>query len=95
MAKRLADVVACVNETNANREDDRTDDPGGYLNERGPASVDRRMQVIENSKQEERNPAEQIEVGMRGHGRVIAEYGHNDSPDHSDDHRENGSREAH
>ena len=65
--ERLADVVPGVNEPDADRQNDRADDPSGYLNKRGLASIDRGMQVIEDSKQEERNPAEQLEVGMRRH----------------------------
>ena len=51
--ERLADVMPSVNEPDANCHDDSANDPGGHLDDCGPASVDRWVQMIENSKQKQ------------------------------------------
>jgi hypothetical protein len=40
-----------VNKTDADCHDDSTDNPGGHLDDRRAASIDRWVQMIENTKQ--------------------------------------------
>ena len=93
--KRLADVMAGVKETDAERQDHRTDNPDSDLNERRPAAIDRRMEVIEQTEQEQRHPPEQIKVCVSRHGRVVVRYRHDNSPDHACNHHQDGDRETH
>ena len=56
--------------------------------------IDRWMQMIEDPKEEERNPSQQVQMCVRGHGRVIFRDGHGDAPDHSCHHHQDGSRDS-
>jgi hypothetical protein len=41
------------------------------------------MQMIENAKQKQRDPTQQIEVRVSGHGLVVLGNRHDDTPDHA------------
>ena len=60
--------MAGVKETDAERQDHRTDNPDSDLNERRPAAIDRRMELIEHTEQEQGHPPEQIKVRVSRHG---------------------------
>jgi hypothetical protein len=56
--------------------------------------VDGWMQMIKVPKEEQGHPAEQIEVGVCRHCRVILRYSHDNAPYHAGNDEQYGSREA-
>jgi len=82
---RIANFVACVHQTYADCQDDRASNPNPDLQGGHTTAVNCRVQVIIDAEEEERYPAQQIEVGMGWQGRVILADPHHDAPDHACD----------
>ena len=63
--------MARVNEPNANRHDDCADNPNQDLRNGQTVRLNRRVQTIEDAKKEQRNEADQIEMGVSGECRMV------------------------
>jgi len=83
-----------VNESDADNHHNRAYNPNCDLYERSSAPIQRRVEAIVESEQEERHEAQEIEMRMRRHRRVIPRYTHLDAPDHAHYNQHDPSLEA-
>src|SRR3954451_3924137 len=81
---RIADLVAAVHKCHSEGQHQSGGNPNADLRHSNSTTVYSRMKVIEDPKQKKRHPAQQIEMSVRGHRRVILRDGHDDAPDHAD-----------
>jgi hypothetical protein len=92
--KRLAGIVSGVHETNPDGHRNRAHNPNRDLRKGRSAPVQWRVKTIVESEQEQRHKAQEVEMSMRGHRRVVLWYAHLNAPDHTNHEQHNSSLEA-
>ena len=80
----LSARIACVIHRNTDGEDCCADDPDQNLNSGDARQIERGVEPVEYSEQEQRYPAQQVEMGVSGHRRMVLRDRHNNAPGHSD-----------
>jgi hypothetical protein len=66
------------------QSDRRGGNPNADLRHSNSTTLYSRIMVIDHPEHKKRHPAQQIEMSVRGHRRVILRDGHDDAPDHAD-----------
>jgi hypothetical protein len=80
---RIAYLMPAVHKRDSEGQHHGGGNPNADLRQCSSATVDSRMKVIENSEEKKGHPAQQIEMSVRRHRRVILRYGHHYAPDHA------------
>src|SRR4051794_33461912 len=80
----IAELVAAVHKCHSEGQHQSGGNPKADLRHSNSTTVYSRMKVIVDPKQKKRHPAQQIEMSVRGHRRVILRDGHDDAPDYAD-----------